>query len=103
MSIGMQREVSGNLVVTADYVRRVFVNTLIGELDQNRYNRFINGVRSPGDSGLHRARRRGSRTRNAPPAQITFWTPGGRGVYNALLVRRTSASPGGSSSPLRTR
>src|SRR6185369_4777687 len=47
MSVGVQREVTGNVVISADFVRRVFVNTLIGEIDQNRYNRFINGVRSP--------------------------------------------------------
>ena len=86
MSLGIQREVSGNLVVNADYVRRVFVNTLVGELDQNRYNRFINGVRSP-VIPLCTGTQAADPNAECSTGQMTFWTPGGRGVYNALLVR----------------
>src|SRR5262245_45883161 len=86
MNIGVQREIRPGMVLTADYVRRVFVNTLLGEIDYNRYNRFVNLARAPiipvcaGAQG------------NDPAAEcsknaITFWTPGGRSVYNALLVR----------------
>jgi hypothetical protein len=86
MSIGVQREVAGSVVISGDFVRRVFVNTLIGELDQNRYNRFLNGVRSPVIpvcTGAQSA----DPTAECSIGQVTFWTPGGRGVYNALLVR----------------
>src|ERR1019366_4413134 len=86
MSIGMQREVTGNLVVSADYVRRVFVNTLIGEEDQNRYNRFSNGVRSPVIPVCQGAQASDPNA-ECSTGQITFWTPGGRGIYNALLAR----------------
>jgi hypothetical protein len=86
MSIGVQREISSNMVISADFVRRVFVDTLVGDLDWNRYNRFINGVRSPVIPVCT-----GSQAQNpaavCSTGQITFWTPGGRGVYNALLVR----------------
>ena len=86
MSIGLQREITSNMVLTADFVRRVFVNTLIGDLDWNRYNRFINGTRSPVIPVCT-----GAQAQNASAVcstgGITFWTPGGRGVYNALLMR----------------
>jgi hypothetical protein len=86
MSLGVQRELSSNMVVSADFVRRVFVDTLIGDEDWNRYNRFINGVRSPVIPVCQGAQ---SADPNAQcsTGPMTFWTPGGRGVYNALLVR----------------
>src|SRR5262249_28335939 len=59
---------------------------LIGELDQNRYNRFINGVRSP-VIPLCTGTQASDPNAECSQGQITFWTPGGRGVYNALLVR----------------
>jgi hypothetical protein len=86
MSIGVQRELTNSLVVTADFVRRVFVNTLIGELDQNRYNRFINGARSP-VIPVCTGNQAADPTAECSIGQITFWTPGGRGVYDGLLLR----------------
>ena len=47
MGIGVQRELRHDMVLSADFVRRVFVNTLMGELDLNRFNRRINGVQTP--------------------------------------------------------
>jgi hypothetical protein len=86
MSVGVQRQVQPNLVVSADYVRRTFVNTLIDELDQNRFNRFINGVRTPVIPVCQGAQAQNPAAECSTGA-ITFWTPGGRGVYSALLVR----------------
>jgi hypothetical protein len=69
-----------------DFVRRVYLNTLFGEVDYNRYNRFINGVRSPVIPVCSAAQK------NTPGVEcsngtITFWTPGGRSVYNAMLLK----------------
>jgi hypothetical protein len=76
------------MVLTADYVRRVFVNTLLGEIDYNRYNRFTPGGRAPiipqCTAAQVAARNPNDQCSNG---SITFWTPGGRAVYNALLVR----------------
>ena len=50
-SLGIQRELASNLVVSADFVMRRSLkfgglhNTVI--IDENRFDRFINGVRSP--------------------------------------------------------
>jgi hypothetical protein len=85
-SIGVQRELSSSLVVSADFVRRLFVNTLIGELDQNRYNRFINGVRTPVIPVCQGAQAADPNA-ECSTGPITFWTPGGRGTYDALLVK----------------
>jgi hypothetical protein len=83
---GIQRELSSSLVVSADFVRRLFVNTLIGELDQNRYNRFINGVRSPVIPVCQGAQA-ANPSAECSTGPITFWTPGGRGTYDALLLK----------------
>lgn len=86
MSLGVERQVTQDLVVTADFVRRVFVNTSLGALDYNRFDRVINGVQSPvipicqGDQA-------NDPTAECSTGPITFWTPGGRSVYNALLIK----------------
>jgi hypothetical protein len=85
-NIGVQREVVKNLVVTADFTRRVFNNTLLGEIDYNRWNRYINTVQTPVIPRCTAAQAAidGFGCSTGP---ITFWTPAGRNVYNALLVK----------------
>ena len=85
-NIGVQRQIQKDLVLHVDFIRRVYLNTLLGEVDYNRYNRFINGVRTPVIPVCSAAQK------NVPGVecsngQITFWTPGGRAVYNAMLVK----------------
>jgi hypothetical protein len=84
--LGVQRQIFRDLVVDVDFVRRVYLNTLLGEVDYNRYNRYINGVRSPVIPVCPAAQKNtpGVECSNGP---ITFWTPGGRSVYNAMLVK----------------
>src|SRR5687768_16916166 len=83
MSLGVQRELPGNLVLGAEVVRRNFDDTLIGSLDWNRFNRFVNGVQTPV------IRRCAAAEISNPIAQcsngpITFWTPEGQERYTAL-------------------
>jgi hypothetical protein len=87
MSIGVQRDLGYDMVISADYVRRVLVNTLLGEIDYNRYERFINGVRSPIIPACTTAAQRADPNAQCSNGAISFWTPGGRGVYNALLLK----------------
>ncbi len=47
MNVGVQHDLGHDMVLNVDFVRRVFVNTLLGALDYNRFNRRINGVQSP--------------------------------------------------------
>jgi hypothetical protein len=85
-NLGVQRQIRSDMVLHVDFIRRVYLNTLLGEVDYNRYNRFINGVRSPVIPVCSAAQK------NTPGVEcsngaITFWTPGGRSVYNAMLVK----------------
>ena len=83
---GIQRQLTRDMVITVDYARRVFNHVNLGEIDVNRFNRYINGVQSPVIPKCTAAQANvpGIECSNGP---ITFWTPGGRTVYNAMLVK----------------
>jgi Carboxypeptidase regulatory-like domain len=87
MNIGIQRELPGNALLAVDFVRRNFEDTLFGSLDQNRFNRFINGVQTPVIPRCTTAAQRNDPNAQCSNGSITFWTPGGREVYNGLLVK----------------
>jgi len=86
MNIGVQRQLRSNMVLTVDYVRRVFNHVDLGEIDQNRYNRYINGVQTPVIPKCTPAQSQtpGVECSNGP---ITFWSPYGRTTYQGLLAR----------------
>ncbi len=85
-SIGVQRQLRNDMVLSLDFVRRVYNHTLLGALDYNHYNRFINGVRSPVIPACT-GNQSGIPGFPCSTGSITFWTPGGRQVYNALLTK----------------
>ncbi|MFN7947385.1 MAG: carboxypeptidase regulatory-like domain-containing protein [Blastocatellia bacterium] len=87
MNIGVQRQLTSDMVLTVDFVRRVFVNTLLGSLDYNRFNRYINGVQTPVIPRCTSTAQANDPNAQCSTGSITFWTPGGRGVYNGLLVK----------------
>ena len=87
MTVGLQRELRHDMVLSIDFVRRVFVNTLLGEIDYNRFNRRINGVQTPVIPRCTSPAQQANPSAQCSNGPITFWTPGGRGVYNALLVK----------------
>lgn len=87
VNIGVQRELRGDMILAVDFVRRNFEDTLLGSLDQNRFNRFINGVQTPVIPRCTTAAQRNDPNALCSNGAITFWTPGGREVYNALLVK----------------
>lgn len=92
MNIGIQRELRHDMVLTVDYVRRVFVNTLLGSLDYNRFNRFLPGpdgqpVQSPIIPRCTSTAQQLDPNAQCSTGAITFWTPAGREVYNGLLVK----------------
>jgi hypothetical protein len=86
MNVGVQRQITSDMVLSVDFVRRVYLNTLLGEIDYNRYNRFINGVQTPVIPKCSGAQS-SDPAANCSTGPITFWTPGGRSVYNAMLVK----------------
>jgi hypothetical protein len=87
MSLGIQRELPGNMVLGAELVRRRFDDTLLGSLDWNRFNRFVNGVQTPVIPRCLTAADRDNPNAQCSNGPITFWTPGGRETYNALLLK----------------
>jgi hypothetical protein len=87
MNIGIQRELPGSMIVAVDFVRRSFEDTLIGAVDLNRFNRFINGVQTPVIPQCTNAAQRNDPNAQCSNGVITFWTPGGRERYNGLLVK----------------
>jgi hypothetical protein len=74
-------------VLGVEFVRRDFRDTLLGSLDWNRFNRYINGVQSPVIPQCRTATERNDPNAQCSNGSITFWTPGGREVYNGLLVK----------------
>ncbi len=88
MNIGIQRDLGHDMVITADFVRRVFLNTLLDEIDLNRFQRRINGVQTPVIPKCTDAQVAARNPNDQCSAGgISFWVPGGRGTYNALLIK----------------
>lgn len=85
-SLGIQREIGNDLVITADWARRQGENVSLGEVDMNLFNRYINGVQSPVIPVCSAAQRFtvGVECSNG---NITQWTDQGRSVYEGLLVK----------------
>jgi hypothetical protein len=85
-NFGMQRQLRSDTILTVDYVRRVFNHVDLGELDLNRFNRFIGGVQTPAIPKCTAAQSSNPAAMCSNGA-ITFWTPAGHIVYNGLLAR----------------
>lgn len=82
MSLGLQREIVNNLVVSADFVYRHFYNQEIGAIDYNRFNR-LKGPIIPRCTSAQAADPRA----NCSTGPIEFRAPVGRTDYKALLVK----------------
>ena len=87
MSLGVQRELAGNMVLGVELVRRNFDDTLLGSLDWNRFNRFVNGVQTPVIPRCANAAEIANPNAQCSTGAITFWTPGGKERYTALLTK----------------
>jgi hypothetical protein len=82
MSVGVQREIVRDLVVTADFVYRHFYKTEVGVIDYNRFNR-VQGPVIPRCTSAQSA----NPTANCSNGPIEFRAPVGRTDYKALLVK----------------
>jgi len=84
-SLGIQRDLGHDLVITADWARRQGENTNLGELDLNRYARTSDGlspvipVCTPAQYYIP--------GQECSTGSISFWVPEGRSVYDGLLVK----------------
>jgi hypothetical protein len=86
-SLGIQRELPGNMVLGLELVRRRFDDTLLGSLDLNRFNRFVNGVQTPVIPRCANAVEVANPNAQCSVGPITFWTPGGHETYHAALFK----------------
>jgi hypothetical protein len=86
MSLGIQRELRRDMVLSADFVRRVFLNQQYGAIDMNYYNRYINGVQSP-VIPVCTGTQASNPAAECSTGPITFWESGARSTYTALLVK----------------
>ncbi len=82
MSLGVQRQVFSDLVVTADFVYRHFYNQEIGAIDYNRFNR-VQGPVIPRCTSAQAS----NPAVNCSNGPIEFRAPVGRTDYKALLVK----------------
>jgi carboxypeptidase family protein len=84
-SIGVQRELGNDMVITVDYARRLGIHASLGELDLNRFARTADGL-SP---IIPRCATSPDFTigDQCSTGGVTFWVPEGRSVYNGLLVK----------------
>jgi hypothetical protein len=91
-TIGVQQDLGHDMVLTADWARKVFTHVQLGELDAARFGQYLN----PDATG------KGTQTPLVPvcttaqlfqlgqecvTGAITEWTEGGRSVYNGLLMK----------------
>jgi Carboxypeptidase regulatory-like domain len=86
-SLGVQRDLGHNMVLTADWARRQGAHfNLTSDLDINHTNWFVNGVAQPIIPACTAAQRYvpGQECVQGP---INEWTPEGRSVYEALLIK----------------
>lgn len=88
-SIGVQRDLGHDMVLTADYARRQFENILAGEVDLNFYGRSgPGGAPNPVIPACTTAQATVV-SAECSTGSITVWDPEGRSVFNALLVKLT--------------
>jgi hypothetical protein len=81
-SLGIQRELGHNMVLTADWARRQFEHVSLGEIDLNHFS-AVSGPVIPActTSQLFVA------GQECSTGGITVWTPEGRSIFEGLLVR----------------
>jgi hypothetical protein len=84
-SIGIQREIGQDMILSVDYARKLGENVNLGELDLNHFGQTADGL-SP-VIPICAASQYYVPGQECSTGSITFWVPEGRSVYDALLVK----------------
>jgi hypothetical protein len=92
MSLGFQHQLRHDTIITADFVRRVAINQLWGntDIDLNHYAHYVaSGTGSVNAPVIPLCTSANSTTPGVEcsTGPITFWQPGARNTYQALLVK----------------
>ena len=85
-NIGVQRDLGHDMALSVDWARRQGENSNLGELDLNRFTRYINGVQTP-VIPMCTPDQYYKPGQECSTGSITFWVPEGRTVYDGLLVK----------------
>jgi hypothetical protein len=85
-SIGIQQDLGHDILLQADYARRLNIHTQLGSVDLNHFNQFVNGVRTPAIPACATAPDLNPND-SCSVGVLNFLENQGRGVYNALLVK----------------
>jgi hypothetical protein len=85
-SVGIQRDMGHDILLQADYARRLNINTQLGSVDLNHFNAFSNGVRTPVIPTCTTAPDLNPND-ECSAGVLNFLENQGRGLYNALLVK----------------
>lgn len=87
-SVGVQHDFGHGMLLVTDYARRQAENYSLGEVDDNHYTYFQNGVRTPVIPQCTSAQLFVP-GQECSTGSITFWTDQGRSIYNGLLMKFT--------------
>ena len=86
VSLGIQRELAGGIVLNGDFVWKRFIHTFINGIDYNHFNRRINSVHTP-VIPVCTEQQRNNVMAVCSNGNIYFDTTVGRARYKGLLVR----------------
>jgi hypothetical protein len=85
-SIGIQRDLGHDMVLTADWARRQNVNTQLAGVDLNHFNQFVNSVRTPVIPACTITPDLDP-THQCSTGALGFQENQGRSIYEGLLVK----------------
>jgi hypothetical protein len=86
-SLGVQHDLGGGVVITADWARRQGENVSLGETDMNLFSRY-NGTTTPNPViPLCKTNPDFNPTDECSSGAITFWNDEGRAIYEGLLLK----------------
>lgn len=86
-SLGVQRELPGGIVLSADWARRQGENVSLGEIDQNLFTRYEGSTTPVPVIPLCTGTQASNPAAECSTGSITFWNDEGRAIYEGLLMK----------------
>jgi Carboxypeptidase regulatory-like domain len=86
-SLGVQHEVKGGFVISADWARRQGENVSLGEIDQNLFTRYQGSNTPVPVIPLCKTTPDLNPADECSSGSITIWTDEGRSIYEGLLMK----------------
>jgi hypothetical protein len=86
-SLGIQRDLGGGFVLTADWARRQGENVTLGEVDENLFNRYLGSTTPQPVIPLCKTTPDYNPTDECSSGSITIWNDEGHAIYEGLLMK----------------